>query len=123
MRVDINMVQSRQENARAWVVKLARYREPSTWRSVFELAVTLVPFVLLWALAWAALTWRKQAWTALAWTPPASREAWRPWPVPPASQRRLAAWWKPPEAWPLEAFLRTGASLQRPLPSAARQPF
>jgi omega-6 fatty acid desaturase (delta-12 desaturase) len=40
---------SRQESARAWVLKLARYREPSTWRSVFELGVTLGPFLLLWA--------------------------------------------------------------------------
>lgn len=46
---------SRQDSARAWVLKLARYREPSTLRSLFELGVTLVPFLLLWALAWAAL--------------------------------------------------------------------
>jgi len=46
---------SRQESARAWVLKLARYREPSTWRSVFELVVTVVPFVFLWAMAWVAM--------------------------------------------------------------------
>jgi omega-6 fatty acid desaturase (delta-12 desaturase) len=46
---------SRQESARAWVLKLARYREPSTWRSVFELVVTIVPFVFLWAMAWVAM--------------------------------------------------------------------
>ena len=56
--------QSRQDSARAWVVKLARYREPSTWRSLFELAVTLVPFVFLWVLAWAALD--VSAWLSLA---------------------------------------------------------
>ena len=64
MHPDTNIAQSRQGSARAWVVKLARYREPSTWRSVFELAVTLVPFVLLWALAWAALD--VSAWLSLA---------------------------------------------------------
>jgi hypothetical protein len=34
---------------------LARYREPSHSRSIFEIAVTLVPFVALWVLAWAAV--------------------------------------------------------------------
>jgi len=43
-------------NARDWVRVLARYREPSTWRSSFELAITLGPFILLWALAWWALS-------------------------------------------------------------------
>ena len=64
MRPDPHTDQSRQDSARAWVVKLARYREPSTWRSLFELAVTLVPFVLLWALAWAALD--VSAWLSVA---------------------------------------------------------
>jgi hypothetical protein len=64
MRLDPITDQSRQDAARAWVVKLARYREPSTWRSLFELAVTLVPFVLLWALAWAALD--VSAWLSVA---------------------------------------------------------
>ncbi len=41
--------------ARQWGQILARYREPSHSRSVFEIAVTLVPFVGLWALAWAAI--------------------------------------------------------------------
>ncbi len=35
-----------------WVAILARYREPSAGRSAFELAITLGPFVALWALAW-----------------------------------------------------------------------
>ena len=64
MRPDPHTDQSRQDSARAWVVKLARYREPSTWRSLFELAVTLVPFVLLWALAWVALD--VSAWLSVA---------------------------------------------------------
>ena len=34
---------------------LARYREPNPARSVFELAITAVPFVLLWAAIWALL--------------------------------------------------------------------
>ena len=55
MTIETDVGLSRQESARAWVLKLARYREPSTWRSVFELVVTLVPFVLLWGLAWVAM--------------------------------------------------------------------
>jgi len=39
-------------DAREWVAILARYREPSPWRSAWEVAVTAVPFVGLWALAW-----------------------------------------------------------------------
>lgn len=42
--------------ARDWVQILARYREPDTLRSSFELAVSLVPFFALWALAWWALS-------------------------------------------------------------------
>ncbi|MEE4188807.1 MAG: fatty acid desaturase [Roseobacter sp.] len=38
-----------------WVRILARYREPNTLRSVFEILVTLVPFVGLWAISWALL--------------------------------------------------------------------
>jgi omega-6 fatty acid desaturase (delta-12 desaturase) len=34
---------------------LARYREPRHSRSIFEIAVTLVPFAALWALAWVAV--------------------------------------------------------------------
>ncbi len=51
-------------SAREWLVILARYREPSTRRSLLELAVTLVPFLALWALAWMALS--VSAWLALA---------------------------------------------------------
>ncbi|GGE08221.1 omega-6 fatty acid desaturase (delta-12 desaturase) [Gemmobacter megaterium] len=42
--------------AREWLSILARYREPSTRRSLFELAATLAPFIALWALAWMALS-------------------------------------------------------------------
>lgn len=61
---DPDVAQSRQEMARQWVLKLARYRDPSTRRSVFELLVTLVPFLLLWALAWIAL--EVSPWLSLA---------------------------------------------------------
>lgn len=44
------------KDARDWVRILANYREPSTWRSSFELAVTLGPFIVLWALAWWSLS-------------------------------------------------------------------
>ena len=38
--------------AREWVKILSAYREPHLLRSVFELAVTMGPFLLLWVLAW-----------------------------------------------------------------------
>ncbi|MCR9127072.1 MAG: fatty acid desaturase [Rhodobacteraceae bacterium] len=37
--------------ARDWVKILSAYRDPDDWRSAFELAVSLVPFVGLWALS------------------------------------------------------------------------
>jgi len=41
--------------ARDWVKVLAKYREPSSLRSSYELAISLVPFFLLWVLAcWVA---------------------------------------------------------------------
>lgn len=43
-------------SAREWVQVLAKYREPSTRRSIMELVITLVPFVFLWALAWVSLS-------------------------------------------------------------------
>lgn len=51
-------------DARDWVRVLSAYREPNSWRSGFELGVTLGPFLLLWALAWWALS--VSAWLALA---------------------------------------------------------
>ena len=41
---------------RDWVRKLSEYREPDQFRSIFELAVSIVPFVLLWCLAWWSLS-------------------------------------------------------------------
>jgi omega-6 fatty acid desaturase (delta-12 desaturase) len=40
---------------RALVQAIARYREPNQWRSVVEILLTIVPFVLLWLLMWLAL--------------------------------------------------------------------
>ena len=34
-----------------WTRVLAKYREPILSRSIFELIVTLAPFVAIWALA------------------------------------------------------------------------
>ncbi len=42
-------------DARRWADVLARYRNPSGGRGIVELAITVGPFVLLWALMWAAL--------------------------------------------------------------------
>lgn len=43
-------------SAREWLSVLARYREPSTSRSMFELAATLIPFIALWTLAWISMS-------------------------------------------------------------------
>jgi omega-6 fatty acid desaturase (delta-12 desaturase) len=45
-----------QQDARDWVRILARYRDPSSLRSAFELLATFVPFIGLWALAWWSLS-------------------------------------------------------------------
>jgi omega-6 fatty acid desaturase (delta-12 desaturase) len=42
----------RKSPARDWVKILSAYREPNTFRSSFELAVTVCAFVLLWSVAW-----------------------------------------------------------------------
>ena len=42
-------------DARLWTPLLARYRQPSTGRSLVEIGVTLPPLVALWVLSWAAL--------------------------------------------------------------------
>jgi omega-6 fatty acid desaturase (delta-12 desaturase) len=41
--------------ARGWTQALARYREPSSARSISELVITAGAFVLLWLLMWATL--------------------------------------------------------------------
>ena len=44
------------KGARDWVRILANYRDPILARSIFEMAVTFVPFFLLWGLAWWSLS-------------------------------------------------------------------
>jgi omega-6 fatty acid desaturase (delta-12 desaturase) len=41
--------------AQALLKEVAPFRQPRTGRSLFELAITAVPFALLWLLTWAAL--------------------------------------------------------------------
>ncbi len=43
------------KSARDWVQLLARYRDPSTIRSIWELGITLICYLALWVLAFAAL--------------------------------------------------------------------
>ena len=52
--------------ARDWVAILARYRAPSTLRSIWELGITLVGFFALWAVAVVALHWHWYAGLAMA---------------------------------------------------------
>ena len=47
-----------------WTRVLAKYREPILSRSIFELIVTLAPFVAIWALAWWVLS--ISPWLAMA---------------------------------------------------------
>ncbi|SHH82871.1 fatty acid desaturase [Marivita hallyeonensis] len=42
-------------SAREWARVLNTYREPNAWRSWYEVAVTIGPFVFLWAFAWWSL--------------------------------------------------------------------
>jgi len=60
---DQSVVEAHKTKARDWIQVLARYRTPSITRSIFELAVTLVPFAALWALAWISLSYSH--WLAL----------------------------------------------------------
>ncbi|MDB9857842.1 fatty acid desaturase [Amylibacter sp.] len=41
-----------EKTTRDWAQRLVRYRSPNGARAVFELGVSLIPFVALWALAW-----------------------------------------------------------------------
>ncbi len=43
-------------DARDWTRKLIDYHRPSLWRSIYELAITAVPFVLVWASMLIALS-------------------------------------------------------------------
>jgi len=57
---------SPQISARNWVKILAKYRDPHHGRSAFELAVSLVPYLVIWALAWWLLPVAPWASVALA---------------------------------------------------------
>ena len=57
---------SPQISARNWVQILAKYRDPHHGRSAFELAVSLVPYLVIWALAWWLLPVAPWASVALA---------------------------------------------------------
>ncbi len=48
--------QSQPESARNWVRVLAKYREPNLTRSIFELAVSFIPFLTIAVLAWLSLS-------------------------------------------------------------------
>ena len=53
MNVLSNVTDHEPVNARAWVKILAPYREPDNLRTSYELAVTIGPFMMLWAaMAW-----------------------------------------------------------------------
>lgn len=43
-------------SSRDWIKILADYREPNLLRSAFETAISVIPFLLLWALAWWSLS-------------------------------------------------------------------
>jgi acyl-lipid omega-6 desaturase (Delta-12 desaturase) len=58
------------KTAREWIDTLARYREPSVRRSIFELFVTVGPLVVLWVLAW--LAYSVSYWLSLALIIPAA---------------------------------------------------
>ena len=60
---DQGVGETQQLKARDWIQVLARYRTPSITRSIFELAVTLIPFAALWALAWISISYSH--WLAL----------------------------------------------------------
>ncbi len=55
----------------AWSKTLAPYREPKTGRSIFEIVITAVPLLTIWAIAWALLA-RGWWWAALLLTVPAA---------------------------------------------------
>jgi len=42
-------------DARQWVRAIERYRKPNTFRSIFEIVITFVPFVAMWFLTFIAL--------------------------------------------------------------------
>jgi omega-6 fatty acid desaturase (delta-12 desaturase) len=45
----------RRQSEHAWLKRLAPYRTPSRSRAFFELGISLVPFIGLWVITWAAI--------------------------------------------------------------------
>jgi acyl-lipid omega-6 desaturase (Delta-12 desaturase) len=64
-----DMVQSPPET-RALAQLLAGYREPDSARGIFELVITVVPLLIIWALIWAAVV--RGHWVALLLAAPAA---------------------------------------------------
>jgi acyl-lipid omega-6 desaturase (Delta-12 desaturase) len=58
-------------DARSWIQILARYRDPSLPRSVFEIVITAIPWLALWALSCTALLWG-YSWLSLLIAVPAA---------------------------------------------------
>lgn len=56
--------------ARNWTKILVAYRNPSTLRSVFEIAITAVPFALLWFSIWVLID--REIWAGLLLAVPAA---------------------------------------------------
>ena len=61
---------SNTRDARAWAQLLIPYRNPSTPRSLVEIAISVVPFLALWVLMWFALGY--SYWLALPLAIPAA---------------------------------------------------
>jgi omega-6 fatty acid desaturase (delta-12 desaturase) len=59
-----------QTAARDWIELLQRYRQPDHGRSVLEIVITAVPFILLWLAAWVTLS--VSYWLTLAIAVPAA---------------------------------------------------
>ncbi|MEO9338051.1 fatty acid desaturase [Mesorhizobium sp. SB112] len=58
------------KKVRSWNAALAKYRQPSTARSTFEILITVIPFVILWATASIAVVYGY--WWGLLLTIPAA---------------------------------------------------
>ena len=59
-------VESAKVAAANWVKVLAKYRDPDPARSAFEIAVSIIPFLGIWALAWWLVDYSYLAAVALA---------------------------------------------------------
>ncbi|QXT38942.1 fatty acid desaturase [Gymnodinialimonas ceratoperidinii] len=62
--MDVPIVKETLLQPTEWTRILAKYREPNHTQSVFEVAITLAPFIVIWALAWLSLS--ISPWLALA---------------------------------------------------------